>query len=246
MNMDFGVICLLDVLGVKRIYDKISPYEFLDKMENIHLEILKAQESSRKKVNFNFDFMFISDTLFIFSKPNDITTKDKYLRGILELVLYNCHLLCLILPLGINQQIFFRGAISCAPFIRKNNFIVGHAIDEVAEEFEKTNWIGVHTTKELSELIESYKKDSQSQSTYRYIKYDIPFKSGLESRYCINWPKFILDGEPKMKNPRNFIVENLGKYSLTGVKKVDDDIKIKHENTLKFFDDCYSNYNEST
>jgi len=246
MNMDCGIICLLDVLGVKRIYERLSPYEYLAKMEKIKDQILKAKEAAKTKIGFDFDIMFISDTLFILSKPSNVSSEEMYLKGIIEIILYNSHLLSLIINTGINYQIFLRGAITCSPFLQKDKFIVGPAIDEVAEEFEETNWIGVHATKKLSDLLESYKNDLIKQPLYRFIKYNVPFKKDKESRYCINWPKFILDVEPKMINPRNFIVDNLNKNSFTGVKKVDEDIKIKHNNTLNFFDHCSANYVEKT
>jgi hypothetical protein len=105
------------------------------------------------------------------------------------------------------------------------------AIDEAARYHDKLEWIGVATTPSASSVLEN-----QWDHDNRLIKYhSIPWKNGTQEGCALAWPMH--DNPNSVYNPtrigcRMDIYLNANNYEL------DESVRTKYVNTLKFYDYC--------
>ncbi|MHB1546835.1 MAG: hypothetical protein ACYCV8_09295, partial [bacterium] len=151
-----GVVVFLDALGTKTAWTSRDPKKFIDSYE----KVLKSFYSSKKlysnmaeelKDDDYYDFPEIimrsfSDTIILFlyfpiNKRNMQIDRLFELRqiGIIAMILND--------PFyeAIKKGIYLRGVISIGEFYLSDKIIIGPAVEEAAEWYEKSDWIGIST-----------------------------------------------------------------------------------------------------
>lgn len=237
-DMDFGLVCILDVLGVKGIYTRMNPKTFINTMKIIEKLITDLQQNNA----INYDFEFISDTMIITSFPKRQTTDKEICIELLTNITLFAELISSIVAVGITVKIPFRGVISWNQLVKDGHYIVGPAIDIAAMEYEKTDWIGVHSALDLNNIIkEAYDVLMLEKDRFSFIEYDVPFKEKNEKRYAINWLKPLI----KIGNghsPKDFVHQSLSVLQNLDPQNVNNEkVRIKYDNTRTFIDYCLKN-----
>lgn len=220
MGMKQGAITLLDVLGWKGIWKRkpnawntlkkhidnsIGANNKIQSEQNIDVYMQEFRELKTKIIS-------ISDTIAIASYS------DNY-----ESVLRYHNLLCSgLICDSIIDGIPFRGATCYGYFRVEDNILVGPAIDEVAEWYEASNWIGVIYTPSAKKI------DLNSDLGKRCVDYQVPMKKkGKTLTKCVNWPS-------SWKNTKGMNESDL-RYFFKKMGPVTPEIEAKHTNSLDFY-----------
>lgn len=154
MNWSRGVILVMDALGIKGVWARVSPEKVVASWQSVidvteHgikrldrlLSVAGVMEKAvlKNTVSELYDGYFLqvfSDTLIL------------ALRGRSELVVPAASFAALFPFLrGLAEGIYFRGVISIGEFYgsKKGKLIIGPAVDEAVEWYMKPDWIGVST-----------------------------------------------------------------------------------------------------
>lgn len=236
--MDIGFVCILDVLGVKGIYKRMDPKAFINTMKEIERFITRLQQNNA----ISYETEFISDTMIFTSFPKkQLTDRNNYIEFLRNMTLF-AELISSVVAVGVTFKIPFRGAMSCNKLIKDGHYIVGPAIDIAAMEYEKTDWIGVHSAPDLNLMIkENINVLMLEKDRFSFIEYDVPFKEKIEKRYSINWLKPLI----KIGNgysPKDFVHLNLSELQNLDPQNVNNGkIRIKYDNTRSYIDYCLLN-----
>lgn len=242
-----GLVVFLDRLGTKGKYniDELRAFveEYADLKEGLSSHIdqfMKIHQSAGESsgVSFKTKLTTLSDTFIITSEP---VFTDEEMDGCL---MYNLHiaslesLVCKILFEGLTRNWLFRGVIAYGEYYNNGGILLGPAIDEAAQWYEKADWIGCHLTPSASLIVESL--CTPTPFVHFHVKYPVPFKdSGLKFNYLyaldfINWSDF-------SGSLSNSDINTLPKFRQALVdlfckQPTHPDIFRKIDNTLLFFD----------
>ena len=97
-----------------------------------------------------------------------------------------------------NKGIYLRDLIGIGIFYTeqgKNLIAVGPKVDEVAENDESSNWIGITINPSLSLLFDNDPNLETLRNDF-FVKYDIPKKFGYEKNgWCYNWTKTVSESD---------------------------------------------------
>jgi len=156
-----GVVILLDSLGTKGIWKSRNPEEVLVSWQGVidstNVDVLACRDNG-----IDLKFNAFSDTMIITLTGDD---KEKILEEAGTT-------LNSIISVGIPHGINFRGCISMGKIYRSEIMVLGDAIDEAAEYYEKSNWVGAFATPSVSNCLDSISSTSIWNS---FTKYDVPF-----------------------------------------------------------------------
>ena len=167
-----GYVLMLDILGFREAVSKRSYYDDEDNFFNIWKSINESITQTKDKLLndtseiFDIDFLCFSDTIIIcISLASDLITtyEDKYLIAYLAEIINSFFQFQMI-----ENKIFFRGAISYGEysFSAEQNIVMGDAIDEASEWYDKVDWIGIILTPSAEYAVEMY-----LNIDYKYIRY---------------------------------------------------------------------------
>lgn len=216
--MKHGYVMMLDVLGFRDFVSKKTGNDFFDIWNTIKTSIVNQKNliEERLKQAVTIDVICLSDTLIVCVSLNETDRiDDKYLL---------CFLPLLIDTFFYSQiksnQVFFRGAISYGKFTysTEQNIIMGHALDEVSEWYEATDWIGIILSPSAEYALEKLileKGDCDGLikgMTDRFIEYSkIPFKKDIPNlcKYAYLW----VDKSTTVEKNKEKVIELLGIYS---------------------------------
>lgn len=184
-NIRTGLIVMLDMLGFKERSTQMR--DFIKVWQEFKQEVDKEVVALKKGFDIEAGTLFLSDTILICLWSNNEESLKNLLCGVPELIhsIYR--------TLIINEsKIFLRGAMSYGEFLLdlEENIVMGPALNEAAEWYESTDWIGVILTPSaefaLRSIIEDH-KDTILDNTY--IEYNIPFKVGFPRlcNYAVLW-----------------------------------------------------------
>lgn len=177
-----GVVILLDSLGTKGIWKSRNPKEVLTSWQGI-VDSTNMDVRACKTSDVDLKFNAFSDTLIITMTGND---KQKLLEEAGTT-------LNSIISVGIPHGINFRGCISMGKIYRSEIMILGDAIDEAAEYYEKSNWVGAFATPSVIDYLNSISSGNIWKS---FTKYDVPFhddkSKGTEKPYS-TWAVILTD-----------------------------------------------------
>lgn len=228
--MNKGVICILDALGTKGVWNIQEPLAYLEKIKEVHsmLEELKLY-SLKLPSPYILDYITFSDTIII-SIHSEIIKSDLIIP-IFTRMIDGCFTRCL------EQGLLMRGAISYGDFIKSNNAIIGPAIDDAATWHDKAQLIGCILTPHTSLLydfalyyLKQYLNEDYDYSQHA-IRYATPFKDRHYDLYNMNWPLSYFKAINPLGEPQPLIrlKSSLGEYPIP------PDAYIKHQNTIEFF-----------
>jgi hypothetical protein len=236
--MDKGVICIIDALGTKGIWNITDTEAYLKKIEDFYDILNEAKRL--ENTDIEFDYITFSDTIILLLKYRDFITPGNLppfmliprFARIMDGVFSTC------LSLGL----FMRGAISCGDYIKKGSIIIGPAIDDAACLYEKAQMMGIVLTPQTSLLTDFalastriYPSDDYDYSQH-LIKYDTPLKGNIiEPLFQINWPNSAIEIWNKME-PQ---IDNITRLkTMLGIRPIPIEAYMKHKNTISFFEYC--------
>ncbi|MCL5957975.1 MAG: hypothetical protein M1358_01445, partial [Chloroflexi bacterium] len=152
---------------------------------------------------------------------------------------------------AMHQGFYLRGAVSVGNFHQSEALLIGPAVDEAAEWYEKADWIGVSAAPSLGFGLEILfgpdqpdvpVLDPEQRSWRPFVKYKIPTKGeGRRTGFALNWPSKMLqsseDGQGKKttlkarraKIRRDMLLRFAG-------QPIAPSVLSKYTNTIKFFD----------
>lgn len=194
-----GYVMMLDVLGFRETVSKRSGSDFFEIWSSIQKTLKKAKEErdNNSKYITSLDLLFLSDTLVLCESPKkgyEKIFKDKLILMGLPFLIDS-----IFLPFMLEHHVFFRGAISYGEYEydKELQIIMGDAIDEVSEWYEKTDWVGLILTPSAEYAIESINNNPKTKIHKdlnrlfkRFRKYEqIPFKVGTPPvcHYAFYW-----------------------------------------------------------
>lgn len=173
--MDYGVIVILDALGSKGIWKSSDIKEVLEIWEIFIQKIEETLLRFTKKEKVDFSINAFSDTIILTFKNAE---PKKLLKIGSRAVRY-------ILSLGVPTRIFLRGTISIGKFKQSSKMILGPAIDEAAERYEKDDWIGVSATPSVYSYLVRFKGTQNWFKNFDFIEYKIPRKGGSVGGWAV-------------------------------------------------------------
>ena len=177
-----------------------------------------------------FRFSSLSDTIIITAAiPKN--TPSGYTEAKTDLTLFMAGVVMVSFFTSLENQFYLRGAISTGTFWLSDKMIIGPAIDEAANYHNKLNWVGVATTPSASSVLKNHRDNDNRLVNY----HSIPWKNGNREGWALAWP--LHDNRNSLYNPtrigwRMDILLNASNYEL------DESIRTKYANTLKFYDFC--------
>ena len=245
-----GVVVFLDALGTKTVWSRSEPSEYIKAWESV-IGSIRKNAKKYDKVTKNdaelpkLNIIAFSDTIILSLSHNLDKLKED--PSLFHLNLSNLFIGTILgYPLYkaiIEEGIYLRGVISSGEFYVKKSMIIGPAVEEAAEWYEKPEWFGVSTTPSATYAIEFLRENGGLSDEYInefFISYPVPMKNGstLES-YAVLWPKefpsfeaaMSEDREKLFKDSRINLLESFSSSGLIGVSS-----ELKYKNTLDFFD----------
>lgn len=239
-----GYILMLDILGFKDSVSKEHGIRFIEIWESIQKQLKEARDACEKEycdaeIQISLDFLCLSDTLII---GISITPDDEGL-AFLPIVVLNDILDKLFLSCIENHHIFFRGALSYGRYIfdDQHNLVMGQALEEAAEWYEKTEWCGINLTPSAeyyieyikSQPIQKIRPNAKTMVEACVFKYDIPFKEGVDPacHYVFLW------FSPALGGGRDADIWNSFLKTMSSIKHTPK-YAMKYSNTVKFVEFC--------
>jgi|APSaa5957512535_1039671.scaffolds.fasta_scaffold10398_4 hypothetical protein len=173
-SFTYGVVILGDVLGTKGIWREKIPGEVIGQWSWLVEKTNDFLNSIFPTTKFSI--RAFSDTLLItstnFNMDTLIVEIGRFLNAFLKI--------CIVYDFPI------RGVFSLGNFVDSEQMIIGPAVDEAADVYEQSNWIGFSATPSAFSLIEklSNTKKYGKQIHQYFIRYDIPLHGGTDKQ---NW-----------------------------------------------------------
>lgn len=174
----FGVVAVLDALGTKDRWKRESPNSVIHKWEHLITNWRKAMKKTYKN-RFDVSFHAFSDTVIItFSNGKTNYLMDAAGSEVSAFVMF-----------ALTNRIFFRGCMSVGKIFAGPQMVIGPAIDESAQFYESSDWIGVFLTSSAEKIVKkpSFQKLIKSEEFENcFKKYKIPLKSGTKNGFALN------------------------------------------------------------
>jgi hypothetical protein len=133
------------------------------------------------------------------------------------------------------QNIPLRGCISIGQFFQTNERILGPAVNEASQYYEKSNWIGIMTSPSAGIMLNSASEVSH-QLLNTFVKYNVPISNEEEDdqameTWSLQWTKEKTDYDKEIID--NEHIEQILLQRLNS--SVGNAVNIKWRNTLDFY-----------
>jgi hypothetical protein len=129
--------------------------------------------------------------------------------------------------IGVDYGVLLRGVIASGQFYSQGTSILGPALNEAVEWYQRTDWAGIILGPSAAAEAESLNSGGGSAEIPDFLKVSVPIKkggsSGTELTWALAWPRSGV-------NRRNELRKLFGQPPLAA------DVLRKRENTLSFFD----------
>lgn len=199
-SVNKGYVIMLDILGFREHVTNEIGYSFLDTWKEIITPIIDKAHLMKTEPKYitKIDALFLSDTMFIgcgLKNPNERFDIALSLMGI-PWIIDDFFTQCMF-----KHKIFLRGAISFGEYAISDtrNIVMGAAVNECSEWYEKTNWMGIILTPSAQYAIDAIVEHPKTKIYNdlgrlfkRFRPYDkIPFKDGVDHvcKYAFYWFK---------------------------------------------------------
>ena len=227
-----GAVAILDALGASS-YGPAEIAQFLNSRERVLAELNEWVEEVHGSVSIE------PSDLVTFTFNDTIIIVLRYgTQPELKATASFAALLRKFLVDSMRNGLLFRGAAALGEFYvdDKTNTVMGDAVTDAAQWYERADWIGVHfTPRSYIELMRMF-ETSEDDKRWAFASYKVPLRGGEAlTTYAVNWPKIFITPKlrPWMGNlpPRAKLLRFLARH------KVPLGTEQKYFNTLKFFDD---------
>ncbi len=180
-----GIVCILDALGTKGVWNRNNPSTVLKKWDEL-IDSFVSLSGVKIKGNVKFDsppnVKAFSDTIMITYHGSNL--EDLMVNMASHVMIPFCH--------ALEDGIYLRGVISIGEFYESKNSLIGPAIDEAVEWYEKGDWFGVFLTPSASYITDTFTHSYLKDSSAYLVKYDVPLKNNTEIKtWALNWPNYL-------------------------------------------------------
>lgn len=185
-----GAVAILDALGASSYGDK-EIQGFLQSRERVLAELNVWIEDAHGTVKIEPDEL----VTFTFNDTIVIVLRGGQMPLELPKATSFAALLRKFLVDSLASGLLFRGAAALGTFYvhPETNTVMGPAVTDAAQWYERSEWMGVHFTPrsyvELTRLFRLHK----DQKEWAMLPYSVPLhQNGVLRTYAINWPKIFL------------------------------------------------------
>jgi hypothetical protein len=234
-----GVVAILDALGTKGIWQRKDPQAVIETWDSL-VSLYQTLSKSSKISGYTRTISAFSDTVIITGEGDDL---EKVLIEMgVDIGLFVIH--------SMLEGIYFRGGISVGDFYKSDKMIIGPAIDEAAEYYTLSDWIGVSASPSAYNIL--HKMGREKMLSYNmgepYVSYDIPLKSGVELGYAVCFTLFYTACINKFKElTKPTIPESLSDLIEEELLKTTDfGASQKLRNTVRFLNSFSLNVDDGT
>jgi hypothetical protein len=255
-----GLIAVIDILGTKGMWLRNNPKKvskgFLNIINSINSYKLNIEDGlygPQLNSNFKLTTYSFSDTIIVILTENS-SLESRTIKNISEAIMLLGTVLSIVMAVAIEQGLYMRGSISFGTFYRdpesNNPIIIGRAIDEAAEWYDKAEIIGIYCSPSLKFLIDNIQpKEIIQNYCNTFFEYNVPLNNtNCYSTYLINWLNGMMllmnnssgdkineqlqeERKTKMDNCKKAILNNFSKNPV-GLKEY-----VKLKNTIDFCDE---------
>ena len=235
--MKIGAVLFLDLLGFKGIWHSRTESEVVTLLAKVPEVVEKA-------------FVEPNPSWPKFERPAATVLSDTI---VVTLECEKPHALLLLGQISIalthhfaNQNIFLRGAISFGQYYQEGAVFLGPAIDDVANWYEKADWIGVIATPRTNYILDGFSHTHigvDKLAIPQFLKYNVPLKNGSPLHMnAFNWPIIYQE----MRGPSKKPVEQHFRMLFAQQDNFDERVMTKYENTLAFIRHSVGSYDPNT
>ena len=231
-----GVVIFLDALGTRGVWARGNPLEYIESWEKLLMEWEDLRGKLLQKTNWAnvtskiqafSDTIITTVTLIHENQFTPVIESDKLLFNGAQLV-------SPMILSGIMKGIYLKGVISIGQFFQSDTAIIGPAVDEAADWYKSTNWIGVSTAPTAHFTIEKLSELNQNDDIKNwYLNYSVPGRNNTndEKTWAVNWPR-LYSTYPKDTgmSPRALIFNKFAEKPISG------EAAAKFHNTIRFYD----------
>lgn len=213
-----GVVIFLDALGTRGVWLRRNIEDTILSFVKITDELRKTKERIMMRARVvHADEIVVKLNAFSDTIIFTVTGADTW-----SLLEASVILASAAITLGIENGIFFRGAMTYGTFYATDfesaSFIIGPTVDEVADWYEFSDWIGVHCTPSLSFLIDSLSVNKVIPET-AFLKYRVPNKNFAYEAWVVGWPRLAYAYRQAWidNSLKDYEIDNLGERSFSEV-----------------------------
>jgi hypothetical protein len=226
-----GVIALLDALDMKGVLSRASPEETIEAWR----WIVRRFDAAAAKVVSTVPEICRSSSVWSFSDTIVLTMRGPNLD---DLVLEMGRMIAFPFYEALVRGFFFRGVVSVGLFhqeifaTERNlscNTIIGPAINEAAEWYERADWIGISASPSAEMLIDAAAGIGKD-ATRAFIPYAVPTNQPPPLRFAVPWPTIALLTEDPFAAKMS-IVKALARGAISPA------VASKYRNTMAFVND---------
>jgi hypothetical protein len=239
-RLDIGVVVILDALGFKGIWSREDARRVLDRMKSLRQAALKLQGTDRSGVlvsdsGFRHRVRCMSDTIVVTVVVKGPQAPERALyRAMLSASMIAGNIM--LDALYGSPTLLFRGCIAAGKMKEEVDFLIGPAIDEAAERFEKADgpflWMAPSALDINQRYADTYMDRIEPIIMLPYI---VPLNDGSKintstfSYFSLGYEIDEKQGERRAETRRR-LLEAFGHDPLT------PSVSSKKQNTLLFLD----------
>jgi hypothetical protein len=239
-RLDLGVVVILDALGFKGIWAREDAKKVLDRMKSLRREALKLQGRDRSGVllsdsGLRHRVRCMSDTIVVtvVAKGPKAPKRALY-RAMLSASMIAGNIM--LEALDEAPTLLFRGCMAAGEMKEEVDFLIGPAVDEAAERFEKADgpflWMAPSALDISQRYAETYHDRLEPMIM---LPYTVPLNDGSDIKtysftyFGLDWMEDINKGKRRAEMRRR-LLEAFGQDPLS------PNVRKKKQNTLRFLD----------
>jgi hypothetical protein len=199
LNSKFGIVVIIDALGA-RTQSIENSVEYIKSVEKLKQHI-QDMYASAKNIIENIEeveplnsikTIFFGDTILFTLEIKDKNKIKNYLFPI-------SYMLNNLIPLAITEKILFRGAFSIGEYIETDDIVLGPAVIDAANWYEKINIIAIIATPQARNYLMSNEGGwlaSITNLSPMFIEYVVANKCTKNlNTLVLNWPSIVKTDE---------------------------------------------------
>lgn len=225
----FGVVLILDALGASA-FTPTQIKTFLATRADVNDIIKKFAKQLPEEAELAAPVIFTFGDTLILTVSIDLSAnvQKQIMCVILLMRRYLFHSLL--------KGVLFRGSFSIGHYIEdaKSNTVMGAAVADAAEWYERADWMGLCATPKTNTELEYHMDAAQLDMPVNLLKYPVPFKAGASMElYSISWPGAFFDKtllkSTKESSPRKWFLSLLKDFVYPAAASS------KYQNSKEFF-----------